>query len=88
MNCIHYNNITYDKCRDCDRFKCEHCENYVSYSRQTKPLGTSVTAKIVGKLDKTADNYIPLMVRMARKTKILPKNYQDWIRRWNDEGVI
>jgi len=32
--------------------------------------------------------YIPMIRRLGHRTKILPRNYQDWIRRYNDSGVI
>lgn len=32
--------------------------------------------------------YNPILLREERKIKILPRNYQDWIRRNNDSGVI
>lgn len=32
--------------------------------------------------------YNPMIVRQKRKVRILPRNYQELIRRYNDEGVI
>lgn len=39
-------------------------------------------------LPRVTKRYTPMIVRQERQTKILPKNYQDWIRRGNDSGVI
>lgn len=34
------------------------------------------------------EKYKPMIIKQQSKLKILPRNYQDWIRRYNDEGVI
>lgn len=79
--CMFYHSKAIDDvCRNCDG-KNNLCEDYVPQVQQ-------VIRKNQEQIERTNRILEPMMLRYPRHSKILPRNYQDWIRRGNDGGAI
>lgn len=74
---FHYTRDICVLCRDCDG-KNQLCEDYVPQLQKILKKNEDV----IRRTEIIIRNSNPI------RLKILPRNYQDWIRRYNDNGVI
>lgn len=77
---FYYSKHAIDNCRNCDG-KNNLCEDYVPQVQQ-------VIRRNNVQIEHNNRILEPMMLRYPRHSKILPRNYQDWIRRGNDGGAI
>lgn len=83
-SCLFYKNIKFDKCRKCNGRDCS-CEHYLPRVNGRQENSSN---KGFGIHHSPADIHVPTIIRnneliIRRTSKIM-----DWIRRYNDSGVI
>lgn len=84
--CRHYERLTFDKCYNCDNGRDTSCDDFIGLPIHRQKSSNAM----LDDPKHSVDDYIPMMVRKARLTKILPKNYQHWLRQYrkNQDGAI